>query len=75
MLFLEDGICLMENCRRRNQLAVDHAVKLGLKRCRNDQGQGELELGHESIPRILLLLLGQLKWLHRYAPVQGGCCW
>jgi hypothetical protein len=43
-----------------------------LRECRKDQGQGELELSHESIPRVLLLLLGQLEWLHCCAPVQGG---
>lgn len=37
--------------------------------------QRKLGLSHESIPRILLLLLGQFKFLHRCAPVRGGLCW
>ena len=60
--------------RRRDRLAVNHSEKLGFEERQDDQVRGELELGHESIPRIFLLLLNQLKWLHRCAPVSGGFC-
>jgi hypothetical protein len=74
MLFSEERDCLME-IRCQDRLVVDHTDKLSSKSVEMIRVKGELELSHESIPRILLLLLGQLKWLHCCAPVQGGRRW